>query len=363
MAKLKEAQAISDRTDFDNYIIARLMMSAAVGMNDMATAATAAEAAAGSPAMPDEDKRSVLHDALELATVQKQYPQVIQYGQQLAAMNGLDYQTMGMLAIAYYDTKDYPHAQQYAQQSVQLAKAAGQPPDRNALLIIEGSQANSNNQAGAEQTLEQIALQNGTPDVWGQLVGVTFGAKGMNDATAVYLYRLLMLAGAAKGSDYREMASALNVLGYPTEAANILQQGISSGKVSQREVGAVLAKARRDAAADERMLPQIASAAAKSRSGEQDIKLAEDYWGYGRYADAEAAARRAVGKDGLKTPAEGPLMIGAAEVAQGKYAEAQQTLSQVSGSEAATRTAHLWSIYAQSRQGGRTAAAPAAPSH
>jgi hypothetical protein len=185
----------------------------------------------------------------------------------------------------------------------------------------------------------------------------------MNDATAIYLYRLLILAGAAKGSDYREMASALNVLGLPTEAANILQQGISSGKVSQREVGAVLAKARRDAAADERMLPQIASAAAKSRSGEQDIKLAEDYWGYGRYADAEAAARRAVGKGGLKTPAEGPLMIGATEVAQGKYAEAQQTLSQVSGSEAARRTAHLWSIFAQSRQGGRTAAAPAAPSH
>ena len=35
----------------------------------------------------------------------------------------------------------------------------GQPPDKNALLIIEGSQASSNNQAGAEQTLEQIALQ------------------------------------------------------------------------------------------------------------------------------------------------------------------------------------------------------------
>jgi hypothetical protein len=226
-------------------------------------------------------------------------------------------------------------------------------------MIVMSSQVKQNNQAGAEQTLEQLALQNNSPETWAQLVGTAFGAKGMNDATAIYLYRLLILAGGAKGSDYKEMASALTVLGYPTEAAKVLELGTSSGKLSSGEVGATLAKARRDAAQDERMLPQIATAAAKSKTGEQDIKLAEDYWGYSRYADAEAAARRAISKGGLKTPAEGPLMIGAAGVAQGKYADAIQTLSQVSGSEAATRTAHLWSLYAQAKQGGRSAAAPA----
>jgi tetratricopeptide (TPR) repeat protein len=363
IAKLKEAQAVADRTDFDNYIIARLMMSAAVGLNDMATAASAAEVAADSPALPDDDKKAVLHDALQLATVQKHFPKVIQYGQQLAAMNGLDYQTASMLAIAYYEGNDFPHAQQYAQQSIALSKAAGQTADQNAMMIVMSSQVKQNNQAGAEQTLEQLALQSNAPETWAQLVGAAFGAKGMNDATAVYLYRLLILAGGAKGSDYKEMASALTVLGYPTETMNVMQQGISSGKLSSAEVGTTLSKARRDAAQDEHMLPQIASAAAKSRTGEQDVKLGEDYWGYGRYADAEAAARRAMSKGGLKTPAEGPLLVGAAEVAQGKYAEAMQTLSQVSGNQAATRTAHLWSLYAQARQGGRSAAAPGAPAH
>jgi hypothetical protein len=363
MAKLKEAQGVSDRTDYDNYIINRLMMSTAVGLNDMASAATAAEAAADSTAVPDAEKKDVLHDALQLATVQKQYAKVAQYGQQLAAMNALDYQTTGMLALAYYETNDFTRAQQYAQQSISLAKAAGQPADQNALMIVMSSQVKQNNQAGAEQTLEQMVLQSNSPESWAQLVGASFGAKGMNDATAIYLYRLLILAGAAKGSDYKEMASALSVLGYPTETRNVLQQAISAGKVSSGEVGATLSKARRDAAQDERMLPQIASAAAKSRTGEQDIKLAEDYWGYGRYADAEAAARRAIGKGGLKTPAEGPLMIGTAQIAQNKYAEGLQTLSQVSGNEAATRTAHLWSLYAQAKQGGHSASAPAAPAH
>jgi hypothetical protein len=366
MAKLKEAQAISDRTDFDNFIIARLMMSAAIGLKDMATATTAVEAAADSPAMADasdDDRKAILHNAVLLSRNASQWNKTIAYGQQLAALNGLDSQTAACVALAYYEGNDFAHAQQFAQQSMAYAKAAGQPSDPQALQIVMSSQVKQNNQAGAEQTLEQLVLQSNASETWAQIIGVAFGAKGMDDEIAIYLYRLLVLTGAAKGSDYKEMANALSVHGYPTEAANVLQQGIAAGKLSSGEAGATLAKARRDAAQDQRMLPQIAAAAAKSRTGEQDIKLAEDYWGYGRYADAEAAARRAVAKGGLKRPAEGPLMIGAADAAQGKYADAIQVLSQVSGNEAATRTAHLWSLYAQARQGGRTAAAPAAPAH
>ena len=351
MTSLKAAQAVTERTPFDDYVINRLTAAAAIGLNDMTTAATAQEAAADSAAIPDADRKAVYHDALQLSAYMKQWPKTITYGQQLAQMNGLDYQTAANLAIAYYSSNDFAHAQQYAQQSMDMAKAAGQPPDQNALNIVMSSQVKQNNQAGAEQTLEQVALQGGAPDAWAQLVGVAFGAKGMNDATALHLYRLLVVVGAMKASDYKEMGSLLNELGYPTEAANVLQQGISSGKVSSGQVGAMLSKARRDAGVDERALPQIAASAAKSRTGEQDVKLGEDYWGYGRYADAEAAGRRAISKGGLKSPSEGPLLVGAAEVAQGKYADATQTLSQVAGSEAVTRTAHLWSLYAQSKQG------------
>jgi hypothetical protein len=180
---------------------------------------------------------------------------------------------------------------------------------------------------------------------------VAFGAKGMGNAEALYLYRLLQVTGAMKAEDYKELASDANTLGYPTEAMNVLQQGIAAGKISASEMGQTLTKTRRDAQMDEHSLPQIEASAQKSRTGEQDVKLGEDYWGYGRFADAEAAARRAVSKGGLKTPWEGPMLIGAAEVAQGKYADAIQTLSQVTGSEAVTRTAHLWSLYSQAKQG------------
>ncbi len=301
MTKLKAVQATATEP-YDVYVINRLLAAAAIGLNDMTAAATAEEAAADLPAMPDDDKKVVLHDALLMSANMKHWPKTIQYGQQLAQLNGLDAQTTGILAIAYYDANDFTHAQQYAQQSISLAKAAGQPPDQNAMQIVMSSQVKQNNQAGAEQTLEQIAVQNNSPDTWAQLVGVAFGAKGMGNAEALYLYRLLQVVGAMTGQDYQEAASDASVLGYPTEAMKVLQQGISAGKISAAEVGATLTKARRDAGVDERSLPQIVAAAQKSRTGEQDVKLGEDYWGYGRFADAEAAARQGVAKGGLKTP-------------------------------------------------------------
>jgi tetratricopeptide (TPR) repeat protein len=342
LAKLKEAQAVADLTPFDNYIIDRLMAAADQGLNDMAGASNAVLAAADTGVVPDDDKKAVFHDALQASAFLQQWPKTIAYGQQLVQLNALDATTAANLAIAYYNTNDFTHAQQSAQQSIEFSKAAGQPPDQNAMKIVMSSQVKQNNQAGAEQTLEQLAMQNNSPESWAQLVAVSFGAKGMSDLGALYLYRLLVLTSGMKPEDYKVMGSLASQLGYPTEAAKVLEQG--------GQGGATLTKARHDAAMDERALPQIAASAEKSRTGEQDVKLGEDYWGYGRYADAEAAARRAIGKGGLKVPSEGPMLVGAAQAAQGKYAEAIQTLSQVTGSEANTKTAHLWSLYAQAKQ-------------
>jgi hypothetical protein len=360
MTALKTAQANPDRKPYDDYIINRLIAQTAIGLNDMATAATAEEAAADSPAMPPDDSKALYHDALQLSAFVKQWPKTIEYGQRLIQLNQLDGLTAANLALAYYNTNDFAHAQQYAQQSIDLAKAAGQQPDQNALEIVMSSQVKQNNQAGAAQTLEQIAVATNTPDSWAQLVGVSFGAKGLSELNALYLYRLLGLADAMSGDDYKVMGSLASQLGYPTEAMNVLQKGVSSGKISSAQAGATLSKARHDADADQRALPQIAASADKSRTGEQDAKLGEDYWGYGRYGDAEAAAQRAVAKGGLKSPAEGPMLIGAAQVAQDKYADAVQSFSQVAGSAADMKTAHLWTLFAQAKQ--KTAPpAPASP--
>jgi hypothetical protein len=361
LAKVKEAQAAGgDHTDYDNFMINAMLLECYAKLNDMADADTAAEAAADSPAIPDDQKQGIYHNALLLSAQQQHWQKAIGYGQQLTALGGtLDEPVTAALAIAYYQAGDMAHAQQYAQQDISMAKAAGQQPGQASLQIVMNAQVKQNNQSGAAQTLEQLAVSTGDPQAWGQLIDVSMSAQGMTNMYFLDLYRLRLLAGfMTQAEDYTQMGNAAYQAGYPTEAVKVFEQGIAAGKITAAKAGDLLRKSRNDAAADARDLPSIAKAAERSKSGEQDIKLAEDYWGYGRYAEAEAAARRAMSKGGLKVPAEGPLMLGMTLAAQGKADEAIAAFGQVNGTPAAMKTAHLWSLWVQSKN--KPTAQPAA---
>ena len=367
LASVQKAQAVSDRSPYDDYMINTFLAEIYINQKDYATATAPMEAAADSPAIPDDQKKSTYSNAFQLAMAAKHYQKAETYGQQLQTMNALDARGYAMLAEAYYQAQDMPHAQQYAQKSIDMSKAAGQQPNQGALVIVFNSQVKQNNTGAATQTMEDMAVNYNDADDWVKLSDVALSTKGIKDADAMYVLRMkYMVPDAMAAEDYQELAGVADQLGYSTEAYNVLQKGIAAGKISAAKLGPLYNHARSGAATDERQLPQIAASAEKSKTGEQDIKLAEDYWGYGRFADAEAAARRAIGKGGLKDPSEGPMVLGMTLVAQGKYDEALQTLAQVNGSAARNAAAHLWTLYAkaQAKKSGATAQTPApAPAH
>jgi hypothetical protein len=364
LASVKEAQAISGRTPYDDYVINSMLAYVEINLKDYDAARIATEAAADSGMVPDAEKKGTFHNALLLSMQNKEYAKAITYGQQLVTLNAMDATGDAQLALAYYETKDMQHAQQFAQASVDASKAAGGQPDSNALLILENAQISQNNLSGAEATLEQSVVVD--PDhstaAWQQLTDIALNLKGGKDLDELYIFRLKLLVGAmSDGNDYLALASAAQSLGYPTEAVGAFDKGRASGKLSGGEGADLSAKVHKDAAEDQRLLPMIVASAEKSKTGEQEIKLGEDYWGYGRYADAETAARAAMAKGGLKDPGEGNLLLGAAQVAEGKYSDAVQSFGQVTGSAAKLKVAHLWSLYAQGKVKGAGATAPATP--
>ena len=95
----------------------------------------------------------------------------------------------------------------------------------------------------------------------------------------------------------------------------------------------------------------VLSAWAQSQPSRWDAAMDAGKTAYeqGRYADAEAAARRAIAKGGLKDPSEGNLILGISLVAQGKNIEAQEPLSKVDGSQARAKAGHLWYLFAEAR--------------
>ena len=356
LASVQAAQAVPDQTPFDTYTINKFLAVVEINLQNMDAAVKPAEDAADSPAMPDEDKKDMLHNALILSSNAKDYAKSITYGQKLDQMGALDADGDATLAVGYYNMKDMTNAKAYAQKAIDGAKAAGKQPSEAAMQIVMSTQA-ATDQGAAEGTLEQIVLSYNRPDDWDELVGVSLGTKGLSNADALNMYRVLFIQGPMKtGDDYTYMGSVAEAQRNFVEARNVLQAGATAGKITG---GAELAKARGEAAADEKIIDQAMSAASKSKKGEDSMQIAQDLWGYGRYAEVESIATAAKAKGGIKDPGEADVLIGMAQVAQGKYDAGIATLGQVNGNAARMRTAHLWTIYAQ----GKQKAGGAAPAH
>lgn len=360
MASIKQAQAVPDRSDYENYVINKMLSLVAFNMKDYATALAAVEAALASPAMPPEDKKDLLTNGFRLESQANNYPGIVQYGTQLEAIRPLDPDELTNMAIAYYNTKETAKAQQYAQKAMAAAKAAGKQPPQAALEITMNAEAQSNPEA-AVQTLEQIVSQNNSPVEWGKLINVSFGAKGMNDVTAMDLYRLMLVTHSFNPNDAKLAGKLANQLRFYGDAVAVLE--------SQNAGGPDLSSAKANSAKEQRSL-DAEIAAARKGGGTAALNVAEALYGYGRYADAEQLARQAGPRAG-KNPGQASMIVGMSLVRQGKFADAAQAFQAVSGSPAMLKAAHLWGIYARQQAGGGKAAAPApaqppagtAPSH
>jgi hypothetical protein len=359
LALIKQAQALPDQTPFDTYKINEFLGNDAVRLNDHATADTAFEAMAESPSLNDvtpEEKAQTLRLAALLANEQKHYVPAIKYAKAFIALGGpADPLVLTSLSEAYYYTEDYTDAEAISSQMI-AATPAGQTPDRGGLEVLFGSQLKQKKQDAALKTLEVILNYYNDADEWGQLLDVSLGVKGIKDVEALQIYRLRFAAKATSHpDDYTTAAGVALGAGLPVEAETILKAGgVTSGKT--------YADAHTRANTDRATIAQFDAEARKSPNGQLDLRLAETYYGYARYADAAEAARRALQKGGAKAdPNEANMVLGESLLAQGNTAGAIAAFNAISNpSPGLAKAQHLWLLYAQAKY---NTAAPAAAGH
>jgi len=361
LASVKEAQAVPNQTPFDQFTVQEFLANIYIAQHDYANAAAAFEAMSDSPALPADKKKDVLTNTVLLDSNAGRMDKMKAYGLQLEALGPLDGKVVGPLAVAYYNSGDTAKALSLAQQEMARAQAAGEQPQQGILDIVARTQLKSNDIGASTKTLEQLAVNYNEPNDWAQLIDLAFGTKGLTDMDALYLYRLRVVTNATTSvDDYAIMANITTKAGYPGETVAFLQHGMSQGVVKAGDkAGAQLSTAQTKATADKASLPAFAKQAEARKTGDFDVKLAEAYYGYGRYAEAAEAASRAMTKGGVKDPNEAPMVLGMSLSAQGKNAEAADAFSKASG-PVGGKIAHLWTLYTQ-RKGTTAAAAPAAP--
>ncbi len=339
---IKQAQALPDQTPFDTYKINEFLGNVYIKMNDHVNAEVAFAAMADSPALGDvapEEKATALRVAALLSIEQKHYDKGLKYAAAFNALGGApDALVLAEMAQAYYYSNDFTNAEAYSDKAL-AAVPPGGTPDRGALEVKFGAQLKAKKQDDAIKTLETIITYYNDADEWGQLIDVSLGVKGIKDFEALHIYRLRPVVKAtAHPEDYKVMSALAMALAYPVEAETVLQSGGQP----------VSADIRTRAAGDRKTIDSFVATAQKAATGELDLKAAETLYGYGRYADAEAAARRAIQKGGAKTNVnEANLVLAEALLLQGKTADGTAALNAITApSPGMAKAQHLWLIYA-----------------
>lgn len=344
LAKLQQADMVPMKTPFEEYSIAEYLGAIALKKQDFAAATVAFNRQVASGGVPDDKKAGMYGIAMKLNYQAMDYAKVIQDAMELQKLGPLDDTGHLVLIQSYYNTNDFANAANAAKTQIAARTAAGMKPTEDVLGLLLNAQIKNKDEAGARQTLDQLAMISAKPEVWGQVMDFALGAQGITDHQLLNLYRLGLLTGTMKDADYKAMATIDLQNGLPAEAKAILTKG--------NQTGDLLNQANTFLARDQQALPALATEAAKQTNGEIDVKLGESYYTYGRYDEAVAAIQKGIEKGGLKDAADAQTTLGIVLLAAGKREDALAALDKAAAmGGAAGQVAHVWTLY-----GRRTAA-------
>jgi hypothetical protein len=266
----------------------------------------------------------------------KNYAAVIADGEALQKAGGLDAASAQAVAQSYYLSGNKAGCVKYV-------KGMGGMADENTLQLQQKCAYDSNDEASQRDALEQLIAKTGKSDYWTQLLKMADTTKGLTDHQSLDIYRLKFLTGTlATKDDYINMAQLDLQLGFPQEAAAVMDKGTAAGLLNDDRSKKLSALAKQQAG-------QVAAGQAAAISGAKDgdalIKIAEQQVGAGNAKDAVTTAKNGIAK-GAKDKDQAAIVLGWAQAASGAGADAVKTLNANTGTGNGPMIAHLYAVYA-----------------
>jgi tetratricopeptide (TPR) repeat protein len=338
LVNVRKADAVPMKTPYEEYMVAKYVGFIAINqpMPDYGAATAAYNRQIASTGAPDAEKAGMYTVGMRLNYQAMDYAKVIEDGKALQMIQPLDETGYLVLTQAYFNTNDFTNAAATAKQGAMTTK-----PSEDLLGLLLNSQIRLKDDAGAKQTLDQLASISSKPEVWGQVMDITLSNLGSGQGIEhplLNLYRLALLVGTMKDIDYKSMATIDLSSGLPAEAKAAMTKG--------NQTGELLDQANQMLGRDQQALPALAAEAAKQMNGEIDIKLGESYLTYGRNDEAVASLQKGIEKGGVKDMADAQTTLGVALFTSGKKAEALAAFQKADmGNSPAASVAHVWVLY------------------
>ncbi len=351
LAKIKEAEAVANRTPFENFIIDRMRGSAAANSGDDEIAATSFEAVVASGRLPASEQVKVEQAVAGTWFKLKNYGKAAAWAARYYRDGGTEASVRDILINAKYLENDFAGAAAELAALVDADEKAARVPTELHLQMLLSCYLKLNNGAGLSATLEKLLETHPKKEYWAQAISHLARRPGFAERLELDLLRLRAALGdLRRESDYMELAQLDLEAGFPAEAKKFFDQGYASGVLGKgtevERQKRLQNKVNRDAADDLKSLGQGDSDAEKAKTGDGLINAGYNYVINGKYPTGLAMVEQGLHKGGLKHPEDAKLHAGIAFLLAGDKTKAIQILHTVQGNDGAADLAHLWALYA-----------------
>lgn len=354
LAKLKEVEAIPNRTAYENYLIEQMRASAAMQVGDLPQASKATQALIASGRLSPADQGRYAAGLASLYYREKDYANAAAWAQKAAAATG-DRTMRGLMIQSYYLAGDTAAASREALADVQAAEKAGQAPPEDRLQLLANIASKGTDRGAYLASLERLVAYYPKKEYWADLLRRIESKPGFSTRLSLDLYRLKRATKTLdSGNDVFEMAQIALQERQAAEAKKVLDEGFASGALgngndAERQKRLLTLATQRASEAPE----QLAKAEAEAREqkdGDALVRIGMGYSGLGQHDKAIQLIQQGIallqqdkgakGKSGRIDEAN--LHLGLAYLRAGQKAKATQAFKSVQGTDGSADLARLW---------------------
>jgi hypothetical protein len=347
LAKVREAQAVGDRTPYENYLVERVLGQAAATAGEPAIAARAFENVAISPTSPEGERRQFLAAAASQYYVVKNYAKTAELAARYFKDGGTEKSVRTIYIQALYLGNDFASAARELMKDIEAEGESKAPPE-DQLQLLASSCSQAKDAACNGKAMEMLVAYYPKREYWLSVIYAVATRPGFSERLALDVARLKIETGTMRSAEeYLDAAQLALQEGFPMDAVRIIDKGYASGMLG---TGAEAARHKRLKDMAAKNLADDKKALAREESGGAKDGRALFNEGFNYVLLGKAEQGLALMEKGIRDAKafrrleHAKLQLGYAYHLAGQNQKAIQVLKTVQGADGAAALARLWAV-------------------
>jgi hypothetical protein len=348
MAEIAKAEAVPNRTPYENQVIAQMKAAAASASGDNDATIRANQAVLDSGKVSGREALPLIQGIAVAYYNKKDYAEAAKWTQRYFKEGGNEPSMRKVLLQSYYLGNDCASVNKMLGNGSEERNASEED-----LQILANCFQRQKDTAGYVSAIEKLVVSYPKKEYWVDLLSHVQRKPGFaSDRLGVHVYRLRMALGMPLDTnDYMEMAQLALQAGVPSEAKSIVDKGyevkaLGNGKEAERHqrlrdlINKSLAESQRTRAKDE-------ADAMAAKDGNDLVKVGLNYVYEGKAEKGLPLIDQGIKRGGLKRPEDAKLLYGEALLQAGQKAKATAAFKDVKGTDGTADIARLWILQAR----------------